>query len=141
MLRSQLKEQQERQQTQLTSTAVLETATVSSAQETCIVGSMATVPSLPASSVTTLAPNVVGPPYRLPAVFPAHLFSSATPILCPSSESTSGVTPPGASPLLASAGATQPSTIASATQLPMLQICTLQGAIQQVWHFSAPLIP
>uniref|UniRef100_A0A915PN12 BZIP domain-containing protein n=1 Tax=Setaria digitata TaxID=48799 RepID=A0A915PN12_9BILA len=143
LLRSRLKQQQQQQQQQqairLVTSASHDSVIVSTSQRKDTIASVVpTVPSLPVSSVTTLAANlanVIGPPTKLPAMFPTHLFTTAPLLATPSSSAPPPIFPPSgtaATPLLTSA-TTAPQVAVSATQqLPALQICTLQAALQQV---------
>ncbi|MCP9261347.1 Nuclear factor interleukin-3-regulated protein [Dirofilaria immitis] len=135
LLRNRLKQQQQRLVTSSSHDSVI----VSTAQRKDTVGPVIpTIPSPPVSSVTTLVANlanVTGPPTKLPAIFPTHLFAT-TPLLATSSGSAlSPIFPPsGTAPtsLLTSASAATQVTTSAPQQLPALQICTLQAALQQV---------
>lgn len=158
LLRSRLKQQQQQQQQErqqqqqleqqtlrLVAPATHDTVIVSTAQRKETISTVIpTVPSLPVSSVTTLAANlanVIGQPSKLPTMFPTHLFAAAaTPLLA----APPGSVPPAPSifqqsgtastSLLTPVNANAASQInASAVQqFPALQICTLQAALQQV---------
>lgn len=141
----QQQEQQERQSLPLVPSVAPDTVILSAAERKDTAGaSMPKVPSLPVSSVETFSANlanVIRPPPNLPAVFPTHLFA-ATPLLAtapgsipPSIFPPSGTAP---TPLLTrgSASASLQVTASAVQQLPALQICTLQAALQQVQQVS-----
>ncbi|VDM91714.1 unnamed protein product [Onchocerca ochengi] len=156
LLKNRLKQQQQQQQQQQNQeqqalrSASHDTVIVSTMQNKDTTGPMiptvSSLPSLPVSSVTTLAANlanVIGPPSKLPALFPTHLFAAA-PLLATSSTSApspiflpSGTKSPTS--LLTPAENTAAQMTASATQqFPALQICTLQAALQQVQQNYCP---
>ncbi|VDO34109.1 unnamed protein product [Onchocerca flexuosa] len=140
-------QQQQQQEQQALRSVSHDTVIVSTVQSKDtvdpVIPTVSSIPSLPVSSVTTLAANlanVIGPPSKLPALFPTHLFAAA-PLLATSSTSApspifipSGTKSPTS--LLTPAENTAAQMTASATQqFPALQICTLQAALQQVQNY------